>query len=188
VRCPSGVTGATAARRHAQPSGEVQTAGRTGSELPVPPSWPTAVHGMPSPAAATARTSAPGSLGSRQSVQVTVLAGRGGLVGAGLGALDPPPVHPAAAVAATSRMTHRRRTHITFAPYRRPPGQSGQQPVDYLVGGGPTGQADPDRPSLSRAGPLPTRTPRSARSASLGRVLVQAATRPARAHQGVIRG
>ena len=133
MRCPSGVTGATAARRHAQPSGEVQTAGRTGSELPVPPSWPTAVHGMPSPPAATARTSAPGALGSRQSVQVTVLAGGGGLVGAGLGALDPPPAHPAAAVAATSRTTHRRHTDVTFAPYRRSPGQRGQEPVDHLV-------------------------------------------------------
>jgi hypothetical protein len=68
-------------------------------------------------------------LGSRQSVQVTVLAGGAKLVGAGLGALDPPPVHPAAAVAATSRMTHRRRTDITFAPYRRTPsGKRGQRP------------------------------------------------------------
>src|SRR5215212_7597444 len=164
VRCPSGVTGATVARRHAQPSGEVQAAGRTGSELPVPPSWPTAVHGMPSPPAATAPTSAPGALGSRQSVQVIVLAGAGGLVGAVLGALEPPPVQPAAAVAATSTMTHRR-TAVTFAPYRRPPGQRGQQPVDHLVGGGPTGQADPDRPALGRPGPRPTRTP--ARSARL---------------------
>jgi hypothetical protein len=97
---------------------------------------------MPSPPAATARTSAPGSLGSRQSVQVTVLADGGGLVGAGLG-VDPPPVHPAAAVAATSRTTHRRRTDVTFAPYRRSAGQHGQQPVDHLVGGGPAGQTDP---------------------------------------------
>jgi hypothetical protein len=88
---------------------------------------------MPSPSAATARTSAPGALGSRQSVQVTVLAGGSGLVGAGLGALDPPPVHPAAAIAATSRTTHRRRTDVTFAPYRRSPGQRGQEPVDRLV-------------------------------------------------------
>jgi hypothetical protein len=73
---------------------------------------------MPSPPGATARTNAPGALGSRQSVQVIVLAGGGVLVGAGLGAVDPPPVHPAAAVAATSRTTHRR-TDVTFAPYRR---------------------------------------------------------------------
>jgi hypothetical protein len=92
-------------------------------ELPVPPSWPTAVHGMPSPPAATARTSAPGALGSRQSVQETVLAGGGGVVGAGLGTLDPPPVHPAAVVVApaTSKTIHRRRNDVTFAPYRRSP-------------------------------------------------------------------
>jgi hypothetical protein len=105
----------------------------------MPPSWPTAVHGMPSPPAATALTSTLGALGSRHSVQVTVLAGAGGLVGAGLGAVDPPPVHPAA-VAATNRTTHRRRTDVTLAPYRRSPGQRGQQPVDHLVCGGPRPQ------------------------------------------------
>jgi hypothetical protein len=118
VRCPSGVTGATPARRHAQPSGDVQTAGRTVSEPPVPPSWPTAVHGTPSPPAATARTSAPGAPANRQSVHVIVLAGTAGLVGAGVGAGDPPPVHPAVAIAATSRTIHRRRPDVTFAPYR----------------------------------------------------------------------
>ncbi|HKF89118.1 MAG TPA: hypothetical protein VKB85_13740, partial [Propionibacteriaceae bacterium] len=128
------------------------------------------------------------SLGSRQSVQVIVLAGAGGLVGAVLGALEPPPVQPAAAVAATSRMTHRRRTDVTFAPYRRPPGQRGQQPVDHLGGGGPTGQADPDRLALGRPEPRPTRTPaRSARSTRLAGALGQAATRPAGAQQRVIR-
>jgi len=120
---------------------------------------------MPSPPAATAPTSAPGSLGSRQSVQVIVLAGAGGLVGAVLGALEPPPVQPAAAVAATSRMTHRRRTDVTFAPYRWPPGQRGQQPVDHLGGGGPTGQADPDRLALGRPEPAPDQNAGPARPA-----------------------
>src|SRR5215213_7520508 len=128
VRCPSGVTGATVARRHAQPSGEVQAAGRTGSELPVPPSWPTAVHGMPSPPAATAPTSAPGSFGSRQSVQVIVLAGAGGLVGAVLGPLQPPPLHPAPPGPPTSRMTAGLLTDVTGAPDPWPPVHRCHQP------------------------------------------------------------
>jgi hypothetical protein len=63
---------------------------------------------------------------------VTALAGGGGLVSAGLGAVDPPPVQPAVVAAATNRTTHRR-TDVTFAPYRRSPGQRGQEPVDRLV-------------------------------------------------------
>jgi hypothetical protein len=112
------VTGATPARRHAQPSGDVQTAGRTASEPLVPPSWPTAIHGTPSLPAATARTSAPGAPANRQSVHVIVLAGAAGLVATGPGAGDLPSVHPATAIAATSRMIHRRRPDVTFAPYR----------------------------------------------------------------------
>jgi hypothetical protein len=45
---------------------------------------------------------------------VIALAGAARLVGSGLDAADPPPVHPVAAIAATSRTIHRRRRDVTF--------------------------------------------------------------------------